>query len=357
MAREQIFTEATSYLVTWTVEPGEIGMRLDLFLKEKYRKLSREYLQKGIREGKITLNHQQSKPNKVLRKGDKVFVLSSRGAEPEVNFNYTILYEDDALLVVEKPGNLPVHPSGRYFFHTLLSQLRLENGNEVDQKKEFYIVHRIDRETSGVLVIAKTSAAAASFVAQFEKRQIEKDYLAIVKGEVKEDSFVVDAPLARDPRAEIRLKMNVVEMDSFGDPLYIPKSEVMAARTAFEVVERLEGFTVLRCMPHTGRQHQIRVHLWHLGFPIAGDKLYGPDSSVFLRSMQELVELPVGHGLTLKRHALHAHRLGFTHPVTGEKMQFVSKFPPELESLLSNLRSYQASRYVQKPRIDGNITL
>jgi len=333
MAREHQ-TQAESYLVTWTVEPGEAGMRLDLFLKEKYRRLSREYLQKSIKEGKVTLNHKLSKPGQVLRLYDKVYVLSTKGSEPPVDFGYSILYEDKHILVVEKPGNLPVHPTGRYFFHTLLTQLRVENGNEVDQKKEFYIVHRIDRETSGVLVIGKTSAAAANLVDQFTKRATDKDYLAIVKGSVKEDSFVVDAPLAKDPRSEIRLKMHVVEMDSGGEPLYVPKAEVLPARTAFEVVERLDGFTILRCKPHTGRQHQIRVHLWHVGHPICGDKLYGTEAEFFLRSMSEIIEMPVGNGLTLKRHALHAHSLGFCHPATGEKMQFSSPLPADLKEIL-----------------------
>jgi RluA family pseudouridine synthase len=274
----------------------------------------------------------------VLRVRDKVYVLSTKGAEPEVDFNYQILFEDAHILVIEKPGNLPVHPSGRYFFNTLLTQLRVENGNEVDQKKEFYIVHRIDRETSGVLVIGKTPSAAASLVDQFGKRETSKEYLAIVKGVVEKDSFVVDAPLARDPHSEIRLKMHVVEMGADGEPLYVPKSEILPANTAFEVVERLNGFTILRCKPHTGRQHQIRVHLWHVGHPIAGDKLYGTDASLFLRSMQEILLLPVGDGLTLGRHALHAHKLGFRHPVTGEKMEFTSPLPPELEEFVQKVR-------------------
>lgn len=337
MARDHV-TKENSYLVTWTVEPGEVGMRLDLFLKEKYRKLSREFLQKSIKEGSVTLNHKPTKPGQVLRVKDKVFVLSTKGSEPEVDFNYKVLFEDDAILVIEKPGNLPVHPSGRYFFHTLLTQLRVENGNEVDQKKEFYIVHRIDRETSGVLVIGKTAKAAASLVEQFGKRETEKEYLAVARGVVEKDSFVVDAALARDPRAEIRLKMHVVEMDANGEPLYVPKNDVLPAQTAFEVVERLEGFTILRCKPHTGRQHQIRVHLDHVGHPIAGDKLYGTDTDMFLRSMKEIVELPVVHGLGLRRHALHAYRLAFRHPTTGEKMLFTSPLPPELEDFVQKVR-------------------
>jgi 23S rRNA pseudouridine1911/1915/1917 synthase len=358
MAREHE-TKAGSYLVTWTVEPGEAGMRLDLFLKEKYRRLSREFLQKSIREGNVTLNHRATKPSQLLRLRDKVYVLSTKGSEPEVDFGYEILHEDDSILVVNKPGNLPVHPSGRYFFHTLLTQLRVENGNEVDQKKEFYIVHRLDRETSGVLVIGKTAKAAASLVEQFGKRETRKEYLALVKGVVAEDSFVVDAPLARDPRSEIRLKMHVVETDLAGEPLYVPASEVLPARTAFAVVERLDGFTLLRCRPHTGRQHQIRVHLWHSGHPIAGDKLYGTDAGLFLRSMQEILELPVAPGLSLRRHALHAHNLGFRHPDTGEELEFSAPLPPELAELVERVRQAStglSDRSVRPGEKDGRIS-
>ena len=331
-------TKADSYLVTWTVQPGEVGMRLDLFLKEKYRKLSREYLQKSIKDGNVTLNHKSTKPSQVLRDQDKVFVLSKKGDEPEVDFAYKILFQDEDVLVIDKPGNLPVHPSGRYFFHTLLTQLRVENGNEVDQKKEFYIVHRIDRETSGVLVVGKNPAAAASLVSQFEQRKTNKEYLAVVKGVVEQNVFEVNAPMARDPRSEIRLKMHVAELDPTGEPLYVPRSELLPALTQFEVVERLQGFTILKCKPHTGRQHQIRVHLHHLGHPIAGDKLYGTDASLFLRSMQEILALPVGDGLWLKRHALHAHRLEFSHPKTQERMSFSSPLPPELDDFVKKVR-------------------
>ena len=338
MAREHE-TTAETYLVTYTIEAGEgNGMRLDLFLKEKYRKLSREYLQRNIRDQKVKLNHHPSKPSQILRTGDKVYVLSTRREEPEVDFNYKIIFEDEDILVVEKPGNLPVHPSGRYFFHTLLTQLRVENGNEVNQKKEFFLVHRIDRETSGILVMGKSSAAAAGLTAQFEKRETEKEYLAIVHGRVEKDSFTIDLPISSDTRSEIKIKMRVAELDFRGAPLYVAPSDVLPARTEIEVVERLAKHTVVRCRPHTGRQHQIRVHLDHVGHPIAGDKLYGVESSVFLNSLQNIVPIEAAPNVYLSRHALHAHSLQFRHPRTKEWMKFSSPFPLELDEFLQKVR-------------------
>lgn len=140
MAREHE-TTADSYVVTWTVEPGGDGKRLDHFLKEKYRKLSREYLQKAIKNGRVTLNQESSKPSRILKVGEKINVLSTRGKEPKVDFGYTVLFEDEHIVVIDKPGNLPVHPTGRYFFHTLLTQLRVENGNR-NKEPEERVLHR-----------------------------------------------------------------------------------------------------------------------------------------------------------------------------------------------------------------------
>ncbi len=338
MARENL-TQENSYLVTWTVEPGEVGVRLDLFLKEKYKRLSREYLQKAIKNGRVTVNHKQSKPSQILRLRDKVYVLSTRGQEPEVDFNYQVLYEDDAILVIDKPGNLPVHPSGRYFFNTLLTQLRVVNSNEVDTSKDFFIVHRIDRETSGVLVLGKTSAAAASLVSQFQNRQTDKEYIAIVKGVMEKDEMDIDVALSRDPRSEIRVKMHPVELGGDGKPLYIPESEVLPAKTLVRVVERLKNYTIVQCKPHTGRQHQIRVHLDHIGHPIIGDKLYGNTSELFLKNIINTVAVEVEPGLSLFRHALHAYRLSFFHPVTREKLEFRCDLPPALQEFLNAVKS------------------
>lgn len=337
MAKQE-YASPESYLVAWTVEPGEGGLRLDLFLKDKYRKLSRESLQKSIKSGGVKLNDRQVKPSQILRVQDKVQVLSVKKKEPIVDFNFKVLFEDEDIIVVDKPGNLPVHPTGRFFFHTLLTQLKIVRRDINDLVKNFYVVHRIDRETSGVLVMGKTAQAAASLVRQFETRKPRKEYLALVKGLVPNSQFEVNAPMGKDTHSEIKLKMNVVEMGKDGEPLYLPKSEVLDAKTSFEVVSRVGNFTLLRCMPKTGRQHQIRVHLFHFGFPIVGDKLYGTSADFFLKATHEGLSVELGPGLSMARHALHAHQLEFTHPRTGEQMKIQSPIPKDFQVFMEKVR-------------------
>jgi 23S rRNA pseudouridine1911/1915/1917 synthase len=167
---------------------------------------------------------------------------------------------------------------------------------------------------------------------------VAKEYLAIVKGGPEWDSFVVDAPLGKCPHSQIRLKMSVVQMGADGEPLFLPKSEILPSSTAVEVVERVGDYSVVRCIPHTGRQHQIRVHLHHVGHPIVGDKLYGPGDDFFLRTMRETVHVEVEPGIELTRHALHAHKLAFRHPSSGKFMEFTSPLPTELDEFLQKVR-------------------
>lgn len=338
MARDFEASE-TTFLMKWTVEPGEAGQRLDHFLKEKYKKRSREFIKRVIREGQVTLNQAPTKPSRLLRVNDRVNVLSIKKNEPAVNFNYRVIYEDADILVVDKPGNLPVHPTGRFFFNTLLTRLQTEN-NEVDQNKHFYLVHRIDRETSGVLVIGRTLEAGADLTKQFLDRKTKKEYLAIARGRIEADEFVVDVPLAKDPRSNIGLKMAPVELDGEGKPLLVHEDSVLAASTAFTLEERVGNYSLVRVRPHTGRQHQIRVHLEHVGHAIAGDKLYGHETmDFFYRNLRDRdPRMEVEPGIFLSRHALHAAKLGFTHPRTKEWLEFEAPLPEELQEFLRLVR-------------------
>jgi 23S rRNA pseudouridine1911/1915/1917 synthase len=252
-------------------------MRLDRFLMDRYRRRSREQLKRAIEMGAITvdrigLHHPagKMKASFSLQGGDIVKVLSRRKPEPEVNFNYTILFEDDDILVVDKPANLPVHPAGKYFFHTLLIHLKTSGfKNDLESERIFYLVHRIDKETSGILILAKSKEACAILTQQFKDRLTDKYYLAVTRGEPKETAFDVAAPIGKIAGSRVSIMVFAV-----------PESEGgQSALTHFEKVETRTGpqgtFTLMACFPRTGRQHQIRVHANHVGLPLVGDKMYG----------------------------------------------------------------------------------
>ncbi len=323
----------TSFVTTHMVDNSHDGWRVDLFLKEKLKRKSRAFIQKSIESGQVQLTPRdlgetpRLKPSTLLRMGDEVQITTNRThPEPEVDFNYKTLLEDEHIFVIDKPGNLPVHPAGRFFFNTLLTRLRTEHFEEFKDGQDFYMVHRIDRETSGVLLMAKTSPMAAHLVAQFREHKIKKRYLAIAQGCVKEDNFTVDAPLDKDPHANIRLKMAVVPGG-------------MESQTDFKVLERTKRFTLLEVSPRTGRQHQIRVHAAHVGHPLVGDKIYGFDERIFFSYLNHgIIDDEMKEALILPRQALHAHSLEFTHPHTGEYTCVKSPLPLELKLLLAKDR-------------------
>ena len=323
------------YLVTHSVGPNQDGIRLDNFLKERYRKRSREQLKKAIDSGAVTVKREQGphlkvgkpKPSSQLIPGDEVLVLTERKPEPTVDFNYRIIFEDDVLFVIDKPSMLPVHPAGRYFFNTLLVHLKTKgHQTPLSTEQDYYLVHRIDKETSGVLVLAKDKAVCADITRQFAERRTEKVYLAIVKGHCSEE-FTIDLPLRRSTRSIIELKMEVTSSDEPG---------ALEASTRFKRIGIWGDYSLVECFPKTGRQHQIRVHLDAAGHPIVGDKLYGMPESEALRFYDRRHLTPEAEAkLILPRHALHAHQLQFVHPLTGKKMTFKATLPEDLRSFLN----------------------
>jgi 23S rRNA pseudouridine1911/1915/1917 synthase len=345
------------YIVTHRVE--ESGLRLDSFLKDRYRKRSREALKRAIEEGLITIKREQSphltvgklKPGMVLIPGDEISVLSEKKPEPEVSFDYKVIFEDETLLVIDKPSNLPVHPAGRYFFNTLLVHLRTQaHKNPLYAEREFFLVHRIDKETSGILVLTKDRDVCTDLTRQFRERGTEKTYLAIVKG-ITPEEFTVDLPL-RNARATIELKMTTsthealaaqnLEMAARGPRQALEAAEIQDALTRFKRLgvysNGSASFSLVECYPKTGRQHQIRVHLDAVGHTIVGDKLYGLDESVALEFFERRnLSAEAMAKLILPRHALHAAGIRFTHPKTGEKVEFRSKLPAELQNFLDGL--------------------
>ncbi len=364
-----------NYLVRYTVTHAQSGVRLDRFLMPRYKKRSREQIKKAIDSGAITierkggahLNLGKIKASTPLIKGDVVHVLSTRSKEPEVNFNYSVLFEDEDLIVINKPPNLPVHPAGRYFFNSLLVHLKTKGfTSESNSEKDFYLVHRIDKETSGVLLLAKTREACNQLTSQFRNRETDKYYLAIVRGEPKENEFDVTEAIGKRKGSAIGLKMYAV-----------PESEGgLSALTHFEKVETRGSYTLMACFPRTGRQHQIRVHADLAGLPLVGDKLYGmseedclvlldyhTDLRTFVSQEEEVDEgevqetdeiespevdpepelpkseryLEIERSLLIPRHALHAAGLRFKHPRTGSEMVFESGLPDDLRAFFETL--------------------
>lgn len=327
------------YLVSHSVGPNQQGIRLDAFLKQYYRRRSRETLKRAIEEGAITIRRTQGphvtvgrlKPSSQLLYGDEVLVMSERKPEPEVCFDYKVLYEDETLFVIEKPANLPVHPAGRYFFNTLLIHLRTEgHKNPLKADREYFLVHRIDKETSGVMVLAKEREVCAHLTNQFAERTTEKRYLAIVRGVPVQDEFKVSLAMRRSTRSLISLKMEVAPEEDGGLP----------AETLVRKLEVAGEYTLVECFPKTGRQHQIRVHLDSAGYPIVGDKLYGMPESEALRFYERETLTPEAWAkIILPRHALHAAQLRFEHPVTGERLEFRSPLPGDLREFLDQQKA------------------
>ncbi len=328
---------ADHYLVTHNVGPNQSGIRLDSFLKGRYRRRSREQIKKAIDSGAITVKRDQGphlsvgrlKPSSHLVAGDEVQVLSEKKVEPEVDFNYRILHEDQALFVIEKPANLPVHPSGRYFFNTLLTHLKTQGGKKALKYEEMYfLVHRIDKETSGVLVLSKDKESCAKLTQQFAQRTTEKTYLAIVHG-ITPEQFEVSLPMARSKTSLIGLKMETMPIEQGG----------LTAHTAFKRLDTAGNFSLLECAPKTGRQHQIRVHLESVGHPIVGDKLYGMAETEAVRFYERKRLTPEAEArLILPRHALHSAGIKFCHPLTGKRVEYTCGLPTDLKAFFEAQR-------------------
>ncbi|MFA6500159.1 MAG: RluA family pseudouridine synthase, partial [Desulfurivibrionaceae bacterium] len=247
--------------------------------------------------------------------------------EPPVDSNYTVLHEDDDLLVINKPAPLPCHPGGRFFSHTLWALLK-ENQGLADPR----LVNRLDRETSGIVLVAKNKAAARLCQEQFAQHRVEKTYLVVVEGDFPDTPLTVEAPgwLGPDPNSAIRKKMRFYPEQNDAPP------GAVEASTGFRRIPGADNtnLSLLEAKPHTGRCHQIRATLLHLGFPVVGDKLYGVDEQLFLRFKEGCLSATDHARLRLPRQALHASSLRLSHPVSGKVVKFSAPLPPTLQGLL-----------------------
>jgi 23S rRNA pseudouridine1911/1915/1917 synthase len=289
--------------IPFTVEANYAGWRLDRYLQEKIRRLSRERVQRLILNRLESADGRRLKPSTRVTAGLAFALLKDAEPEPETPLHFGVVHDDGALLVVDKPAGLPVHPTARYSAHTFTS---LARARFPDRKVD--PAHRLDRETSGLLACGTAPEHTSRLKRDFAHGRVRKTYLALAGGAPPEDGFVVDAPLRLTGASAVRVRMHV-------DP------DGLASATEFEVLERRvspDGAPVvlLACRPRTGRQHQIRAHLHHAGFPMVGDKIYGPDETIFDRFTRRAMTDEDRARLALPRHALHAWRLELPHPQT-----------------------------------------
>ena len=306
---------------TVTVEQSRPGERLDTYLRSIFQAVSRGAIRRLIEEGHIKVNGRLVKPTHSPRAGEEITVHwpEARPAEarPE-QMPLDILFEDKDLLVLNKAPGIVVHPAAGNQEHTLVNALLHHCKGElsgIGGVARPGIVHRLDKDTSGCLVVAKNDPTHQSLAEQFAERTLEKIYLAIVCGEMPRASGEIRAAIARHPTHRKRMA--------------VTDNEGREARTAYRVIERLNAATLAEVVLHTGRTHQIRVHFQHLGFPIAGDDVYGNRQTARLKELT---------GYAAPRQLLHAHKLKFTHPRTARKLALEAPWPADFQQALSTLR-------------------
>lgn len=297
-----------------TVE-DEAGERIDKFLSEELSDRSRSFLQKLIKEQYVKVNGKSVKSSYRLVLGDLVSILFPEPEKPDIvaeNIPLDILYEDEDIIVINKPKQMVVHPAPGHYSGTLVNALLYhcqDNLSGINGSLRPGIVHRIDMDTTGSLVVCKNDMAHQSLSAQLKEHSIHRVYEAVVHGNLKEDTGLIDAPIGRHPTE--RKKMSTLAKNG------------REAVTHYSVLERFGSFTYIQCRLETGRTHQIRVHMASIGHPLLGDQTYGPKKCQF----------PKLHGQTL-----HAKTLGFIHPRTGEYVEFNAPLPDYFTNLLDKFR-------------------
>lgn len=294
--------------ITIKVENAGVGRRLDVFLSETHSDLSsRSHIKKLIDEGRVLLNEAPAKPHNKLKAGDVIVVdLTSdknAGTIAAENISLDIRYEDEYLLVVNKSAGMSSHPAPGANTGTLVNALlyHCKKLSNIGTNERPGIVHRLDKDTSGLMVVAKDNDTHRLLAKQFKERVTKKKYIAFVEGSVELDSSVIELPIGRHP--------------SHRQKLTVRFSESRDAITEYKVISRFKNCTMLELTPKTGRMHQLRVHLSYIGHPIVGDAVYGKKSDL------------------ISRQALHAALLGFTHPATQKRLEFYADMPADMKKL------------------------
>ncbi|MFO8073935.1 MAG: RluA family pseudouridine synthase [Polyangia bacterium] len=293
------------------------GWRADRYVAYRIPRLSRTRVQQILRVHAFDEHGRQIKANRLLKSGETISIYKPPPEEPDAPREIGVLFEDEHYLVVDKPAGLPVHPTARFLRNTLTAVLEERYG-----EKRPVLCHRLDSETSGALLCAKNLEAERRAKRMFAERRVSKTYLAVVRGEIRPEFGRIEAPIGPDRRSPIRVKMACGAADG------------LPALTEYELLERRGPYSLLKLRPRTGRQHQLRAHLAHLGHPIVGDKMYGPDETVFLDYIEVGTTPEIAERAGFRRQALHAASISLEHPLATGRLQVESPLPQDLRNLL-----------------------
>jgi len=323
--------ELSSDELQFTVPAEQAGARLDWFLAQRFSTYSRVLLRKAINAAGVKVDGKRVKAAHKLKGGELVSIrlpdMPRSGPQPE-DIPLEILYEDELLAAINKPPGMVVHPAKGHWAGTLTAalQFHFDQLSTAGGPTRPGVVHRLDRDTSGVIVVAKTDQAHLRLAAQFENREVEKEYFAVCAGTADRDRDVIDHAVAVHPHQREKMALRSDHPTS------------RPAQTFYEVAERFDGFTAFKAHPKTGRTHQIRLHLASIGCPVLCDRLYGGRAAI---TRGEITRKPADETVLLDRQALHARRLVITHPATNERMEFVAPLPADIEGVLEALREFR----------------
>jgi 23S rRNA pseudouridine1911/1915/1917 synthase len=310
------------------------GARLDQYLAGQFPDFSRSLIRKGIDAGSVTVNGHVAKASYKVRNNDRILLQlpeSTHAAPTAEDIPLQILYEDEHLAIVNKPYDMVVHPARGHWSGTLVNALRFHFGELSGLNGDYRagIVHRLDRDTSGVILIAKDETTHKDLSLLFENRKIFKEYVAITAGVLDRDSDYIERRIGHHPKD--RVKMVVTDEVDHGKE----------ATSFYEVLERFRGYTFCRIHPRTGRTHQIRVHLASIGCPVLADKLYSGRDQLLLSDLKPGLD-PSADDVLMPRQALHARRIRLYHPRLRRTIEAEAPLPPEFEKTLAALRQYRA---------------